>query len=237
MLYSSGSTQADEAIPDSQPAPDSQAVSQVPDSQPWPSECSQSSQDVQTTQPGLRAQELSRRLRLAQEGLAEMGYDMRDPRHFPAPLPALAWQPMQEAMYLPDSPSERPSYEPTFFRPYPKGKLPADVYLATEARLRAAYEGVYDLFSRLRDARWSGEERVSVPLQPEWNLGAGARHPLNHGALIELVITAVRAYVVFVQENEPVHPEEFRVRATDLAFEVLEIYRLKAAHSAAHFAW
>jgi hypothetical protein len=132
--------------------------------------------------------------------------------------------------------SEAPTHEPTFFHnPYLNGKVPANVYLATEARLRAAYEGIYDLFNRHRDTPWSNEERVSVVLQPEWNLGTGSRHPVNTGALIKLVITAVRAYVVFVQQNEPVDPQEFRVKATELAFEMLEIYRLTALHRAADF--
>jgi hypothetical protein len=241
MIFSSSdcfSTQGDEPA-HLQPVahvPESQPAEQEPDSQPWPSDSSQNSQDVQMTQPGMRAHDLLRRLRLAEESLSAMGYNMRDPRNFPAPLPTIAWQPVQEPRYLPDTPSEAPTQEPTFFHnPYPNGKVPANVYLATEARLRAAYEGIYDLFNRHRDTPWSNEERVSVVLQPEWNLGTGSRHPVNIGALIELVITAVRAYVVFVQQNEPVDPQEFRVKATELAFEMLEIYRLTALHRAADF--
>ena len=183
-----------------------------------------------------------RRLSIAENGLSGLGYNMCDPERFPVPLPEFAWLPSStDAAYLPDSPTNaQPApEEPTFFRTlYPRGKLPAELFLTTEARLREAYQQLYTVLGRVRanPSQWANEERLVVALQPEWNMGGGSRCPGNAQALVELLIVAVRAYVVFVQQNEPVDPEEFRRRATDWAFEILEVYRLNALDDVARLA-
>ena len=219
----------------------------LPDSQPWTFSSqsnSQPTQDVQMTQLSPPIHERTRKMNLAESGLTGMGYNMRDPSCFPVPVPEFAWLPSSaDATYLPDSPTADATYlpdsptappapeEPVFFRnPYPRGRVPVELFQATEARLRNAYEQLYAVLRRIRanPSQWTNEERLSVTIHPEWNMGGGSRCPGNAHALVELVIVAVRAYVAFIQQNVPVDPEDFRRRATDWAFDILEVYRLDA---------
>lgn len=207
------------------------------------------SQDVQMTQanPVDATQESIRRLNVAERDLEALGFDASRDEQFPAPLPAKAWA--YAADYAAGARREETSNAgetagnvgaaasgasvihtpgPAFtLNPYPKGKVPVDVFRQTEERLRTAYQQVYEVLKNKQaeaTADWPEPNWVAVQLQPEWGLGGGARLVRSLIGLIDLVMVATRAYVVFVRTNVPVDPVAFQMRSTEVAMAILHLY-------------
>lgn len=185
---------------------DSSQMSHVSDSQVVPMTQVSS---VESTEDFLR------RMNMAEERLSALGYNMAKDDHFPVPLPETAWNHASRVAGI---------------NPLPEGRIPVDDFEATEKRLRKAYEDLYNaalVKQFLPPDAWPPHEHMRVQWQPEWYMtGAeGFTYVNDLSSLIMILSKSIRSYVAFVRQNQPINPDDFRRKTSELAFSILNSYR------------